>query len=635
MNLKETSEIGIQTELHNNNFTLNCDNKSYVASNISNSGTKVFRVPSVENTSTAPTHIDNQYQIRDNLVANFNAFAVGLKQLGLAHSDGSLPLNNSINSQNCSASQFGNLSNVKNNPNTDNNSYMFHCNNGRNITMNNNSMMNESVQTLSNHNQNSLNASAEKNCRTKSLENQNRVNSDSLRYKSQAHNIQLFYDNCTAESKSIGIDTNDKTDEENVFENTKLSNIKDIYTDTCDLSDFCKSKSERQSVAEKNPCSETNDSPDKNAITTSKTNNKNATEITLASENNINLDTWRKPDSIDKHESIANFQSSNDDFKKNSPYFKYLNDSQHNSINNLVSNRDTIEIPLNSLNSNYQYPENIIKQDPNFVSINYDTHDPNHGTLVEKENVVSIKQREESTEANPYFPAPQYDFNKNNNFSLFGQDLSKIRINSPLIITSDDKGEIKEGEPDSTYIRNTQITNNNSSVIQTLEHTLTSKNDERHFDLSKDSTGKVTLHYTQGYSENQYQNENGSSYKETPQEQFALGLQAGNPEKFTSFNINKDVLNKSDRLNSNNSNFDYFKSINNDYQSNTLSSINRNASCDNRLPNYYLDQQKVNSEKNFESSKVSSTIPSEYIDIKKFLQIQKVEREKNQTCAQV
>ena len=181
-----------------------------------------------------------------------------------------------------------------------------------------------------------------------------------------------------------------------------------------------------------------------------------------------------------------------------------MNDSQHNSINNLVSNRDTIEIPLNSLNSNYQYPENIIKQDPNFVSINYDTHEPNHGTLVEKENVVSIKQREESTEANPYFPAPQYDFNKNNNFSLFGQDLSKIRINSPLIITSDDKGEIKEGEPDSTYIRNTQITNNNSSVIQTLEHTLTSKNDERHFDLSKDSTGKVTLHYTQGYSENQY-----------------------------------------------------------------------------------------------------------------------------------
>ena len=50
-------------------------------------------------------------------MANFNAFANGLKQLGLANQDGTLPLNNSINSQNCSASYFGNLSNIKNNPN--------------------------------------------------------------------------------------------------------------------------------------------------------------------------------------------------------------------------------------------------------------------------------------------------------------------------------------------------------------------------------------------------------------------------------------------------------------------------------------------------------------------------------------
>lgn len=226
------------------------------------------------------------------------------------------------------------------------------------------------------------------------------------------------------------------------------------------------------------------------------------------------------------------------------------------------------------------------------------------------------------------------DFKKNNNFSLFGQDLSKLRLNSPLIITSDDKGEITEGKPDSIYIRasltnnsrlNTSEKNQSSNVIEELTPDIS--NDLRH----------VTLHYTQGYSENQYFNDNGSSYKETPLEQFALGLLNAQPDKFTSINANKEPVNKSERNNSQYSNIDYFKSIHtNDYQSNAMSSINRNSSYDHRLPNCYMNEQshakQNSSEKCFESNKVSSTIPSEYIDIKKFLQIQKNEREKNQTC---
>lgn len=337
---KETYEIGIQTEVNQKQNLMNacnptgmttcnptgmnscnptgintCD-KSYLSSNVSITGNN-------------PNHIDNLYLIRDNLVANFNAFAVGLKQLGLASSDGSLPLNNSINSQNCSASYFGNLSNIKENQNPANSAYNLNVCNTRpvNINLNSTSLMNESVQTISIQNQNSLNASAEKNCnRTKSLENQNRVNSDSLRYKSLANNYNLLYENCTIESKSVAVDTNDRTDDETNTEIIQNGKIKETSTDTVDLSDFCKSHQDSQRVTENNPSSETNESPNKNSNCQGKIIAKDSTDMTLTSDNNPTPDTWRKADSVDKGEFNLHIQNSNDDFKKNSPYFKYVNE---------------------------------------------------------------------------------------------------------------------------------------------------------------------------------------------------------------------------------------------------------------------------------------------------------------------
>ena len=49
--------------------------------------------------------------IRDNLMANFNSFAMGLKSLGLA-TDNSL-LNNSMVSTGNNQSLFGNISNIQ------------------------------------------------------------------------------------------------------------------------------------------------------------------------------------------------------------------------------------------------------------------------------------------------------------------------------------------------------------------------------------------------------------------------------------------------------------------------------------------------------------------------------------------
>lgn len=51
--------------------------------------------------------------IRDNLIANFNSFAMGLKSLGLA-TDNSM-LNNSMVSTGNNQSLFGNISNIQDN----------------------------------------------------------------------------------------------------------------------------------------------------------------------------------------------------------------------------------------------------------------------------------------------------------------------------------------------------------------------------------------------------------------------------------------------------------------------------------------------------------------------------------------